>query len=396
MKTNKIFNNGWTNIVLLLTGAAVLVLCFVCRGSFGASELPASSAVFRVENYTDGEVVHYPVALLKGRVDGIEQGRVVVENLSSAAPSRIMSGGVYDGRFKVLAELVEGENRLVVAVGGVRTELQLVYRRSSNPRFVRLVFFTDASGNDEFYTPDEWTVGRTAGENEQVGFVRKLQVAALLWQTATAERLYDAGYGRRTFTLETDASGEVVVWKQRGRKSSEEYCALSETERFHEICGEVFSGPAFVDGACFFVLTSLKGAGGQGKVALGSDNVAMLDAGSFFSWPSRLDEALDFFSDSTPVSSEYARDSAYRNVRWALTASSLGAGLHELGHAFGLKHTDDPNDFMSRGFDRFNRIFMVFEPSSALSDGGPFPDKDVVEWTKSTAPTLIRSLWIER
>ena len=116
---------------------------------------------------------------------------------------------------------------------------------------------------------------------------------------------------------------------------------------------------------------------------------------TFFSCPDEVGDAPEYFSDPSVVSSQWFRDSAYRNTRWALTSSTLGAGLHELGHAFGLSHSADPNDFMSRGFDRFNRIFTLVEPPSSLSPGGEFKDDEVVEWTSSTAPKLIRSPWIE-
>ncbi|MCF0234542.1 MAG: metallopeptidase, partial [Thermoguttaceae bacterium] len=81
---------------------------------------------------------------------------------------------------------------------------------------------------------------------------------------------------------------------------------------------------------------------------------------------------------------------------WALTASTLGAGLHELGHVFGLEHVAAENDFMSRGFDRFNRIFTVVEPPSATSSREIFfLEKSAASWRSESAAKLIRSFWIE-
>ncbi|MBQ2849326.1 MAG: metallopeptidase, partial [Thermoguttaceae bacterium] len=89
----------------------------------------------------------------------------------------------------------------------------------------------------------------------------------------------------------------------------------------------------------------------------------------------------------------------FRRTRWALTASTLGAGLHELGHAFGLDHSQEPTDFMSRGFDRFNRIFAVAEPPDANSSNVAetvFDDESAATWTPESANRLIRSRWIEK
>ena len=372
------------------------VSCLSSTAVFGAS----IDSKITVDNYFDAEVVLYPVVLLRGRVEDGGSSTVIVENLSSSSSSRITRTRSLDGRYKALVELTEGENHLSIASGASRMDITLFYRRSFNEHFVRLILFFDSSSNEEIDVPSDWLKGRSPEFQTKSDPVRKLQIAALLWQTATAERLYDAGYGRRTFTLETDRNGQIVVWKQHGKKNREEYSTKSDVELFREIYNEIVSGAAFDKNACYFVLTSLDGKKCEFKreyarIALGVDNIAMLDSVAFFSCPDSLADVSECFSDPTAVSSNWSRDSAYRNTRWALTSSTLGAGLHELGHAFGLGHCVDSNDFMSRGFDRFNRIFTLFEPPSSFSEGGEFNDNDVVEWTSSTAPKLIRSPWIE-
>ena len=41
--------------------------------------------------------------------------------------------------------------------------------------------------------------------------------------------------------------------------------------------------------------------------------------------------------------------------------------VHELGHTFDLPHSREPLDVMTRGFDRFNRVFTLVEPPSKLN-----------------------------
>ncbi|MBQ9126286.1 MAG: hypothetical protein IJY15_00840, partial [Thermoguttaceae bacterium] len=115
----------------------------------------------RIENFTSGEAVSDSVALLRGRAPGVERGTVVVENLSSSRPTRVTRAPVVAGRFKVLVELVPGENRLTPAVGGSRIDFFLTRRPDDNPRFVRLIYFVDSTGDETFATPEFWAISQT-------------------------------------------------------------------------------------------------------------------------------------------------------------------------------------------------------------------------------------------
>ena len=473
----------------------------------------------RIENFANGDAISYSLALLRGTAPGVERGTVVVENLSSSRATRVTRAPVVDGRFKVLVELASGENRLTLAVGDSRIDFFLTRRPDDNPRFVRLIYFVDSTGDEAFATPEFWTTdavevaqsGASEGDktvlegndgtpgaaeiaqngrgcqNEAAvtdastaetartrtppsnNFRAKIGTAALLWQTATAERLNDAGYGRRTFSLELDEAGDPVVWVLRGKKKAAQYAALSETERFRAIYREIEASELATEFARYFVsvafarksseiegkeatagvgetekdaldqavetakaaederikrfltITAIGATGenaatGEGgsvaeiaergrpgstwaRVALGGGSVAALDASTLFSWPDSPVDVADAFADARPIAEDFAADSGFRRTRWALTASTLGAGLHELGHAFGLDHSQEPTDFMSRGFDRFNRIFTVVEPPDATTPNAVesvFADESAATWTPESANRLIRSRWIEK
>lgn len=472
-----------------LSGASVCVAAFWAFASAALVEPARSDAASpteppRVENFANGESISYSVALLRGTAPGVERGTVVVENLSSSRPTRIVRAPVVAERFKVLVELTPGENRLTLAVGDSRIDFFLTRRPDDNPRFVRLIYFVDSTGDETFATPDFWTPpeseGAAAGRKATNDFRAKIGTAALLWQTATAERLNDAGYGRRTFSLELDEAGDPIVWTLRGEKTAAEYAALSETERFGAIYREIEASKLASEFARYFVsvafarkigekepiltvartkengetarneavktppeaesertesvltistigateevelagekeLTGRTGLFGEAgkigevaergrpgttwaRVALGGGAVAALDASTLFSWPDSPVDVADAFADARPISEDFAADSGFRRTRWALTASTLGAGLHELGHAFGLDHSPEPTDFMSRGFDRFNRIFTVVEPPDASPTAVEtvFGDDSAATWTPSSALPLIRSRWIEK
>ena len=354
------------------------------------NDLPELAVV--VENYRDGETQSYPIALLEGTIVGEDSGVVVVENLSSNRRDRISRANAFEGRFKVLIELVPGENRLLLSSGAKSESLTLNYRTSSNPHFVRLVYFVDSSGDLTFPQDDSW-------EPRSKDFAQKMRVAALLWQTATAESFRKAGLGRRTFTLEFDKEGNVVVWIKRGKKRVEEYLEMSEKDLFRQTRKEILADDGnslFAKNFAMIAFARREPNNGdvRGRVALGGGGIGILDASTLFAWPDSLESVPTLFSDSSPIPQNYLRDSAYRNARWALASSSLGAGLHELGHAFDLDHSDDPCDFMSRGFDMFNRIFTPFEPGFASEDGS-FSETETARWGKSSVARLLSSPWIK-
>jgi hypothetical protein len=100
-----------------------------------------------------------------------------------------------------------------------------------------------------------------------------------------------------------------------------------------------------------------------------------------------IDDVEHCWNDTTKIAQGCFDDSCYRGTNWANYATCLGASMHEVGHSFGLPHTE--SGIMARGFDNFNRFFMISEPDlkkacTIDNEGGAF-------WHPSSAEILDNS-----
>ena len=104
---------------------ALLLLAFLAPPSV------AADPPLRVTNLDDGATLRYPLVLLRGRLDDTSETAVVCVNRSSDRASKEIRGVADKGRFLVLAELVPGDNKLLLRAGKEEKTDQLL---SSPPR----------------------------------------------------------------------------------------------------------------------------------------------------------------------------------------------------------------------------------------------------------------------
>ncbi len=365
-----------------------LVLC-LAAGSL--CQAPAqvradAPAPIQVTNYAPGETIRYPVPLIRGTLADTTLETVTVVNESSTRDTRQMTGLAFRGRFKALAELVPGENRLVIRAGGSELRLTLTYQPQTNPYRVRVLYVTDSSGSTEYQTPLR---------SDRQDFRGKLDTAAKLMQCFTAECLHDAGLGRRTFNLELDEQGKVQVHVVRGDKTMAEYHKLDGGQLYDEMyklwprtlphpTARNLIIPAFTR---FDPATQKT----YSHTALGGGQQALFGGGTLYSWPDSLPRAQAAFMDATPVDpTQVLSDSVGRHTFWANASTTIGAALHELGHTFGLPHSTDPQDIMTRGIDRFNRFFTLVEPPDAgRRTSYVFKEDEIGYWAPVSAQFLV-------
>jgi len=378
-----------THIVAMI--ASVVAACAMLNSVSAAENVPATGPAIRLVNYKDGEVIRFPVPLIRGVLSDPARMSVQIINTSSARPTRQMTGLAYKGRFKAMTELVPGANKLIIRSGRDELPLTLVYKPQTTPYFVRIVYLTDSSGNAEYQTPVE---------KDAQDYVGKLDTAMKIMQTFTAERNDDLGFGRTTFNLELDDNGKVKVHVFKQPEPASFYYGMNDVAWWGRVAGELEKAfpMRYAKNVAIASYTRLDGATGKlsGHTALGGGALALFGSGNLFTWPSRLEDVQAAFMDTRPIDpKKFFSDSVGRHTFWGAASTTIGATLHEMSHTVGLPHTREPYDIMTRGFDHFNRAFtFVDAPHAGNRKAVEFKDDEVACFAPISVAALVANRWL--
>jgi hypothetical protein len=372
----------------------VILVALAVRGQDAPQPVPTPAVpapAISVTNYTDGETIRYPVALLRGTLSDETATEVTVANTSSTRDTREMKGLASKGKFKALMELVPGPNKLIIRAGANELPLTIQYQPQTNNYIVRIIYLTDNTGNTEYQTPLP---------NDPQHYAAKLDAMMKLLQTFTAERLHDLGFGRQTFNLELDDQGKVKVHVFKSPAPAETYYKMPDQAWWGAVAGMLekpfptkFGRNIAIPAYTRFDPETKKA---RGHTALGGGGLALFGSGNMFTWPNKLADAQAAFMNETAIDhTKVFSDSVGRHTFWAAASTTIGAVLHELGHTFGLPHSREPHDIMTRGIDRFNRAFTFVDPPHAGSKTArSFNDTTAAVFPPVSAAALVTCRWL--
>ncbi|GJQ09825.1 hypothetical protein GpartN1_g1616.t1 [Galdieria partita] len=338
-----------------------------------------------IENWKPDAKVCYPLILLEGSCCCSARFIRIHKKDSEEANSRFPC---FNGTFKALCLLNKGVNKLKLCtytesddwLESVETVISYFCEK---PRFrVRLVYGLTRDGDGSFQVSS--STCHTRGTSVQGE--RRVAIAALLIQTATAEFLYRQGLERKTFVFDQQhVSAIPPVTTFRFSFTNEEAFRLQDGSLWSTIHEQLKVLPDRED-TIDLVVMSFTRYDPDSKVvkahtALGGDRLALFGGGCLYSWPEAIEQVVERFLDGRPCDKSLFDDSGGRGKMWSVTSTTIGALLHELGHCLSLPHPTGKlgwkgGGIMARGFDHFNRLFVGFEDGRVVTRSEePFFDR---------------------
>lgn len=329
-----------------------------------------------VTNLVDGESLCYSLALIRGQAPTACKFVTVrnQRNYSSEWP-------IVAGEFRAVVELARGPNKLEVEAAGRRKKLLVIHE----PRMTRLrvtPVYVICAGHDGYFQ------GPQEEDRSPESAATRIGLGARLLQALTAEKLKEAGHGRKTFQLERDLDGPecLVMYSMLDLDRAR---AMNQRELWELIARELMTGPlASKDRKylAFLSCTRYQGAPSprthedtlartQGHAALGGGGLALFGSACLHTWPTGMAEILPRLLDVTLVDTQHLMDdSNYRGTHAGCLATTLGSVLHELGHTFDLGHTRE--GIMGRGFDYVDRVFVAARAAGIDCNRNPVLRRD--------------------
>ncbi|KAL3269723.1 hypothetical protein HHI36_008783 [Cryptolaemus montrouzieri] len=352
-----------------------------------------------IDNFTHGEIVTYPLIILKGHINPSIHQAIdgCNHNETQSDPDKIIlqhsvhkeSIQPFNNRFKFILNLNEGNNSIKITSCGCTIEINLIYMPRETKYIVCPLYIICEEHDGTFQAPDDQ-------DNSSESACKRINLITRMLQSVTAEKLYEKTLFRKTFHLEDECQifrskllyleatkmDEKQLWEFIAREimmseigsETKKYLGFLSCTRY---CGEKYQESLRTHEDLVNIT--------EAYVALGGGGLALFGSASIYTWPEHFEEIVERFEDQRLIDKScFLDDSCYRGTIGACFSTSLGSVLHELCHTFDLGHSS--SGIMARGFDNIYKVFTShYDKDHKIS----LQYHETIEFKESLEPKLL-------
>ncbi|CAH2210403.1 jg17296, partial [Pararge aegeria aegeria] len=284
-----------------------------------------NSSIF-ITNFQNGETLNYSLVLIRGLItsgacNNNEKIRCITYHNGNENESQ---WDVYNREFKTIIELKRGENVIDLHYLDQQRKTIILHYEPRRTNFRVTPLYIICQGHDGcFQCPPD-------ADNSIESACSRISIGAKLIQSVTAEKLFESGFGRKTFQLEHEVNQkkpECIVFKSNLNVNKARKMRQGELWTYfgREIMlSELGSNERKYLG--FISCTRFKGTDvdkpmtheeavsfTEGYAALGGGGLALFGTACLYTWPASVKEIIPKLLDSSPVNSRrFMDDSGYR------------------------------------------------------------------------------------
>ena len=327
--------------------------------------------------------VHSRLLLVKGTCGSNANGDLLISAHKNNFPKQTYP--VRNGEFKALIHLTPGENTIELTFH-TNSKLWTVHYVPllQNPPLHLCIIV----GSDSPLTYDD--VPDSIHPPNLETAIKKLRLAAYLWQAYTASQMSSNGLGERIFRFDESCQVDTLSSRDQSVRNTATIHVLkskyttaqirdpqrAQQNKHAKNKGSLFDialeaiRPVFTEErnhiAALFLDSHYSNGLITGHAALGlggadvTHSLAIFGSHTLFSWPASLEDVIPCFMDIRNVDTKYCGIDIEGKIYWIACNVGIGAMLHEIGHLFGCPHQRD--GVMMRDYIRLNRSFSVTEP----------------------------------